>query len=71
MNWPDVGKFTVRLVVGACVQQVVGNAVDHTTPPGQTRITNAMSKIGAFVIGSMIADSAGDYVVEQIDKVVS
>jgi len=71
MNWKEVGKMVVGLVVGGSVNSVVKNAIKATTPRDLTKMGMISTEIGSWVITSMIAEAATDHVIGQIESFVN
>lgn len=63
----NLGKGITGVVVSLGVGAVVNNAVRATTPLTQTRIQRIGTKIGGYVLSSMVADHAVNYSFGQID----
>jgi mannitol-specific phosphotransferase system IIBC component len=68
--------FTLKLVKGIAgfvasmsVGAVVSNVIVATTPKNLTTINRIAVGIGGFVLSSMVADAASEYVKNQIDEI--
>lgn len=71
MNWSKVGKVVVRALTQSSVSQVVMNAVEFTTPATAHPASKLLSKLGGFIISSMISDHAVVYVMGELESVVN
>jgi len=69
MNMATVGRFIIKSVTHLSVSQVIMNVVDYTTPVTSSTANKVVAKIGGFVISSMVADQAVDYVLNELDGV--
>lgn len=63
-------KMILGLVVTCGIGSIMGNIVRRTTPKDIGILNKICITIGGLVLGSMVCDSAGKYVDNQIDEVV-
>lgn len=62
-------KMAAKFVVGSSVKATVVGVVRHNTTP-ESRKEEVSIAIGAFVLGSMVADHAKVYTGQRIDHLV-
>lgn len=63
-------QITVRVVTMAGAGIVLGNIIKMSTPASAHIVTKVLTGIGGFVLTSMVADSAADYAVKQVDELL-
>ena len=70
MDKMKIVKLVIRVVASASVGTVVGNVIKMNTPLTMSVADKVMTKIGSFVITSMISEKGADYVMETISEAV-
>lgn len=58
--------MVLRGVVKASVGQVVGNVVEATIPPGQSKAGQFSAKLGGMILGNMVGEMAWEHVAKSI-----
>lgn len=66
----DLAKYATSFVVGAGVSKIVKCIVANNTDPKNLK-DKVVIGVGAYVIGSMVADLAQDYTNAKIDEMVA
>jgi hypothetical protein len=64
----STAKNIVKFVVGRSVSGVVVTVL-HNNCPVEGKAQKAQLYIGAYVVGSMVADAAVDHVITEIDRI--
>lgn len=68
MNILPIVKVVAGVAASVGVGAVVGNAVKLGTPESSKLIQKIVIGVGGFVLSSMVADHASNYVEAQIDN---
>lgn len=65
-----IARKGVEMLTSMSVGVVTANAIAATTPADQNLYYKVMTKVGGFVIGSMVGAAAIKHVNEQIDTTI-
>lgn len=68
MDKKGIFKTVVGFIGGACAGALVEAAATKLCIPINTR-EKIVTKVGAFVIGNMVASKASEYIEEEIDNI--
>lgn len=69
MDWVNIGKLAVKAVAGSAVSGVVMNVVKATMPKDAKSLQKVSALVGGYILSSMIADQAGNYVVKELELI--
>jgi len=69
MDWVSIGKFAVKTVAGSSVGGVIMNVVKATIPPNTKPLQRVSFILGGYILSSMIADQAAEYVVKELESI--
>jgi hypothetical protein len=70
MDRKQIIKLALRIVASASVNSVMGNALILVTPQNLSNANRVLTKLGGYIISSMVAEKGADYVVNVVEEVI-
>ena len=65
-----MGKIGLGLITALGIQNIVGNIVKSTTPPGLNTFNKLSINVATFVVSGMIANQANKYLNREINDLM-